>query len=401
MELLVRRKHKLIDDDSWVMLQALGSHLNDFMENGKYPGIQLMAQGTSEFSATQNTFTKEFVAAMYARILSNALTLVTPTFDPLGIMVDPLLCHLNHSCEPNAYVVMDGAQVQVRTLRELKKDEELFISYIDPTNPFARRQSELKERWFFTCGCTKCEKGTQSQEDQWAVALDDIPQNMAKTLDRPLPEGSDPGRESPNYVGDSLRERNLALLQGEVFNLYEDAQSKSDPAEAITQIDAAMTLLNQSKLWPPYRQPLPGLRDHLIVNLLAAGKHSLAWMHCARRHRHVTPKLYPQPCHPVRVVQTWQMAMLAQYLAATGVEIRSGVDMAVIAAVLIKTVHEAAKTSHGSDSAFSSSVSEKYQEVEREVLAKFGSKDVMERAVKAQEKMMVEMGTLAEDRWAD
>jgi SET and MYND domain-containing protein len=378
------------------MLQALGSHLNDFMQNGKYPGIQLMAQGTSEFSATQNTFTKEFVAAMYARILSNALTLVTPTFDPLGIMVDPLLCHLNHSCEPNAYVVMDGAQVQVRTLEGVEKDEELFISYIDPTNPFARRQSELNERWFFTCRCTKCEKGTQSQEDDWAFALNDLPQNMKEMLDRPLPEDRDPGRESANYVGESLRERNLALIQGEVFELHEDAKSKSDPAEAITQIEAAMTLLKQSKLWPPHRQPLPGLRDDLIVNLLAAGKHSLAWAHCAKRHRYITPKLYPQPYHPVRVVQTWQMAMLAQYLAGTGAEIKPGVDMAVIAAVLIKTVHEAAKTSQGAESAFSRSVSEKYEEVEKEILARFGSREVMEGAVRAQEKMMVEMGDMAE-----
>jgi hypothetical protein len=395
MELLVRRKHKLIDDDSWVMLQALDSHIDDFMQNGKYPGIELMAMGTSEFSATQNTFTKEFVAAMYARILSNALTLITPTFDPLGIMIDPLLCHVNHSCEPNTYVVMDGAQVQLRTLRDVGKDEEFYISYIDPTNPFARRQSELRERWFFTCNCSKCQKGTSSQEDEWTILLKDVPQSIKEMSDN-LTGKADLENEPANYVGDSTDERRAAVIQGEVFRLHEEAQRQPDPTEAIDTIESAFSLSTQSRLWPPHRQPLPALRDDLIVNLLAAGKHELAWTHCAKRHRYITPTLYPQPYHPVRVVQTWQMAMLAQYLASTGTEVKPGVDMAVIAAVLVKTVHEAAKTSHGAESAFSRSVSEKYMEVETEILAKYGSRDVMEEAVKAQERKMVEMGDMSQ-----
>jgi len=395
MELLVRRKHKLIDDESWIMLQALDSHIDDFMQNGKYPGIELMAMGTSEFSATQNTFTKEFVAAMYARILSNALTLITPTFDPLGILIDPLLCHANHSCEPNAYVVMDGAQVQLRTLREVKKDEELYISYIDPTNPFARRQSELQERWFFTCKCIKCQQTINSDEDEWLIRPTAMPQNIKEMADMLLGK-TDHEDEPANYVGDSAYERRAAAVQGEVFRLHEEAQRQADPAEAIETIESALRLCSQSLLWPVYRQPQPALRDNLIVNLLAAGKHELAWAHCAKRHRYITPKLYPQVYHPVRVVQTWQMAMLAQYLASTGTEVQPGVDMAVIAAVLIKAVTESAKTSHGVDSAFSRSVGEKYQEVETEILAKFGSRDVMESAVKAQERKMKEMGDMAE-----
>src|SRR4051812_47723937 len=102
MEILVRRKHGLIPDQTWEMLCRLDGHLDDFKQNGKYGGIELMAMGTSQYSWTQDTFNKEFVAAMYGRVraaynfwrvvltvckvLTNALTLITPTLDPLGIV---------------------------------------------------------------------------------------------------------------------------------------------------------------------------------------------------------------------------------------------------------------------------------------------------------------------------
>ena len=97
--------------------------------------------------------------------MSNALTLITPTLDPLGIMIDPTLCHMNHSCNPNAYIMMDGPRVSVRTLRPIKKDKEIYISYIDATNPYHRRQEELQSRWFFTCRCAQCQEKATLQED--------------------------------------------------------------------------------------------------------------------------------------------------------------------------------------------------------------------------------------------
>ena len=142
-----------------LVLCHLDSHVDDFKANGNYGGIELMAMGTSQFSATQNMFSQDFVAAMYARILSNSMTLMTPTFDPLGIVIDGLLCHLNHSCSPNTYIVMDGPQMQLRALNDIKKGEELYISYIDPMMPFIKRQTQLQSRWFFTCKCSKCSLG--------------------------------------------------------------------------------------------------------------------------------------------------------------------------------------------------------------------------------------------------
>lgn len=391
MEILVRRKNGLIDDPTWQLLCHLDSHVNDFKENGNYGGIELMAMGTSQFSATQDTFSKDFVAGMYARLLSNSLTLMTPTFDPLGIAVDALLCHLNHSCDPNTYIAMDGPQMQLRTLRDIKKDEELYISYIDPTMPFARRQSELQQRWFFACKCSKCGRGPTGPETEWAIKPDNLAAQYKTLADKQL-EQSGYAEDPASHVGDSSDERRVAALQAKAFQLYEDEQRESNPTEAIRIINEAITLCSESNLWPAHRQPLPALRDDLIVNQLAVGKYEAAWFECARRHHQVIPKLFPPMHHPLRVVQTWQMAMLAQYLASVNADVAPGADMALIAAMLINTINVTARMSHGAESAFAKSVQQKYLEVEGELLGKFGNKDAMNKAIQRQVKLLADMG---------
>ncbi|KAJ4345367.1 uncharacterized protein N0V89_011497 [Didymosphaeria variabile] len=391
MEILVRRKHGLIDDQTWQLLCHLDSHIDDFKNNGNYGGIELMAMGTSQFSATQETFNKDFVAAMYARLLSNSMTLMTPTFDPLGIVIDALLCHLNHSCDPNTYIVMDGPQMQLRALKDIKKDEELFISYIDPTMPYLRRQSKLQQRWFFECRCIKCRQGPTLQEDEWAIKPGALAQQYQKVADEEI-QRNEQEEDPASFVGDSLDERRVAALQAKAFDMYEAEQRQSDPAEAIRIIEDAIAICIKSKLWPAHRQPLPALRDDLIINMLAVGNYEGAWFECAKRHRHVIPKLYPQMHHPIRIVQTWQMAMLAQYLASAGAVLAPGADMALIAAMMINTINVTSRMSHGPDSAFARSVQQKFSEVEGELLGKFGSKDAMNAAIQRQVKLLAEMG---------
>ncbi|KAL1603609.1 hypothetical protein SLS60_005197 [Paraconiothyrium brasiliense] len=390
MEILVRRRHGLIDDQTWQLLCHLDSHVDDFKNNGNYGGIELMAMGTSQFSATQEIFNTNFVAAMYARILSNSMTLMTPTFDPLGIVIDALLCHLNHSCDPNTFIVMDGPQMQLRALKDIKEDEELLISYVDPTMPYARRQTELQERWFFECRCTKCRQGPTLQEDEWAIKPGALTHQYQKIADEEIQRNEQENLAS--FVGGSLDERRVAALQAKAFAMYEAEQRQTEPTEAIRIIEDAITLCIEPNLWPAHRQPLPALGDDLVINMLAVGNYEGAWFECAKRHRYVIPKLYPQMHHPIRVVQTWQMAMLAQYLASAGAELAPGADMALIAAMLINTISVTSRMSHGPDSAFAKSVQQKFSEVEAELLGKFGSKDAMNVAIQRQVKLLAEMG---------
>lgn len=43
-------------------------------------------------------------------------------------------------------------------LRDIRKGEELTISYIDETLPFKDRQAKLKTMYMFTCTCPKCDR---------------------------------------------------------------------------------------------------------------------------------------------------------------------------------------------------------------------------------------------------
>lgn len=104
------------------------------------------------------------------QLMINSITLVTPTFDPVGIAFDPVASLINHSCDPNSVMTFDGRSLSVRALREIAKDEELTISYIDNTNPTHRRQDELTERYFFKCECTRCTSYAESQDPREAFA---------------------------------------------------------------------------------------------------------------------------------------------------------------------------------------------------------------------------------------
>ena len=409
MEILTRRKHGLINDKSWELLLKLSPHLDDFKKNGKYGGIELMALGTSQFSWTHDTFDKDFVATMYARVcmnyvflwqllntmevLTNSMTLVTPTFDPLGIILDPTLGHLNHSCDPNAYVVMDGAEAAIRALKPIRKDEEIYISYIEATNPHSRRQSELQARWFFTCKCSKCQKGPTLSEDRWAIEPKDLAQKWKAVADNMI-ENADFPHDPANYVGDSEDEKRVAAIQGQAFQDYEDSQRITDPAEAIKKIEDGMRLCHQTGLWPVIRQPYAAFRDDLIVNMLTVDNYQVAITQCAKRYRYILPKLYTQLSHPIRVVQTWQTAMLALYLASEERLVAPGIDMPVVAYMLVMEVNHAAKSSHGENSAFAKSVMMKLGEMRTQFHSLLGEKadELLANRIPSQRKLFLAMG---------
>jgi SET and MYND domain-containing protein len=293
--------------------------------------------------------------------------------------------------------MMDGASTSLRTLRPIKKDEEIYISYIDATNPFHRRQSELKARWFFDCNCTKCEKGAVLDEDKWVQHPNTLPTKFQKIADTLL-NHEKVAQDPSNYVGDTNEDLRVAALQGKAFAEYEEAQALQHPSKIVQKIEDAMHLCHQSGLWPVHRQPYAALRDDLIVNLLSLGRYPTAWAHCAKRYKYILPKLYPVPFHPIRIVQTWQMAGLAIYLAGTPEGVGApGVNMGLIAMMLVKQVLDASALSHGKESAFAKSVGRKAEEMMEELKRSLGGRPdsaVMNAELEAQRDMLSQMGDL-------
>ncbi|GAW19973.1 hypothetical protein ANO14919_094660 [Xylariales sp. No.14919] len=73
-----------------------------------------------------------------------------------GLFMNPHLAMVNHSCIPNAFVQFISRQAVLHAYREINKDEEVEISYIDCTTHLSQRQEALKTRYQFTCECPRC-----------------------------------------------------------------------------------------------------------------------------------------------------------------------------------------------------------------------------------------------------
>src|SRR4051812_42210468 len=150
---------------------------------------------------------------------------------------------------------MDGPRLSFRALKPIAKDEEVFISYIEVTNPFARRQHELKERYFFTCKCSKCKLGPTQKEDKFIIPPSQLPAKWKETAD--IVAAHNPHfKDSPeDYVGEDADSKRVAVIQAAVFQELEEARSMSDPSEAIKKLEGVLRKCYQTKLWPVHRQP--------------------------------------------------------------------------------------------------------------------------------------------------
>lgn len=288
-------------------------------------------------------------------MLNNSLTLVTPLFDPLGLAIDPIACSANHSCSPNAVVVFSGPRISIRALVPIGKDEEVFISYIDATNPFAIRQAELKHRYHFTCACAQCLRGSNTPQDLFSKPANQLDERWSSLADEARQkQAADPQRYAPYQLGDSLPEQRLAGLQGEAFDLLAEAQRCND----IFIVTKAMALCNDTKMWPLVRQPQPALHQQSFLVNLSAGRYGLSFEDSLKLYYFIDPLLYPQEWHPVRVANKWRFAMLAQYLSSEHNDTiaqmiaQSGLYFEVVFLSLLKEVRKLLPKSHGMDGQF-------------------------------------------------
>ncbi|KAF2750933.1 SET domain-containing protein [Sporormia fimetaria CBS 119925] len=391
MEILTRRYYEKLDDQTWQLICGLSTHMDDFKKNGRFADIQLAAKSVvSDFPH----FDTNIIEEMYCRVLSNTFTLVTATFDTLGLMFDPTFAYINHSCDPNAYVVMDGPEVSLRSLRPIEKDEEIIISYIENTYPYSRRQSELKESWFFTCNCSKCAQGFKTIEDEWEIPPSKLSKEWKKKADELLAIQS-PG--DANYVGDTEDELRVAALQAEVWRICEEEQKLTEQVAAQDLITSGLQLCKSSRLWPDHRQPYHALREDLIVSMLSAGHYSAALPYCAKGYRDVLPILHPEKAHPVRVVQTWRTAKLALYLAAEP-DKDLGLDMPMVSLMLVNEVEEMVKLSHGESSSLAKLVHARWLECMGEMQRAMGdaAEWFVNEMIPKQRQAFLKMADLAE-----
>lgn len=270
---------------------------------------------------------------------------------------------------------MDGAQLSLRSYRPLKKGEEIFLSYIDVTNPFLYRQNELQTRYQFTCACTKCALGDAGSESKFS----NPPEKMSPAVSEKCKEYlqanpdalTDPSFAISTPKSDSKPNQNEALASL-LFHSLDDARSRGpDDPDKQALLLSALKLANDSAVYPATRQPYPSLRQDYFVSCLS--RPNEAFKHALKLY-FLTPKLYLEPVHPIRVVYAWTYAKLAIYLsspqsngAAAGDPALKGVDWNVVVLGLLMEVNASVGKSHGVGSGFAKTVRRKLEEVRAEI----------------------------------
>lgn len=78
----------------------------------------------------------------------------------IGAGIFAILSMFNHSCDPDVTRNFRGSKCQVRSLRTIKKGDEILDNYgvIYAVNELDQRKAKLLEQYFFDCNCMACTK---------------------------------------------------------------------------------------------------------------------------------------------------------------------------------------------------------------------------------------------------
>jgi hypothetical protein len=188
---------------------------------------------------------------------------------------------MNHSCDYNVVVGFNGSAMFVKPVRPLKKDQQLFLSYVDTTNPRDIRCQELQDRYYFDCNCTKCQLGNDAAEERYLIP-------------------------DPNPAA-------VSSAQSRAVDLKRQASAK-EPSAAILNLREALEVLQRTRVWPITRQPMASIRDELILTMLSQEYWHSAFAQSILRFMKLDPILYPYDGHPLRHLHALSLAKLAIYL---------------------------------------------------------------------------------------
>jgi hypothetical protein len=280
---------------------------------------------------------------------ANAFRITLADNTVVGLCFEPILALANHSCNPNASVMFDGRIVSLRALDSIKKDEQIFISYIDCTSSRSTRQEELKDHYFFTCKCEKCSRD-DSPYSSWQKHSHAsnpkidllIPPRGLLTFARSMPKTQSPSS--------ALERRSVS-----------SSSSKQDLKNALLS---------------PFQPPHHTLLHDLYLQHLNSSSYGSALTILLFVHLHSDPILYPQPHHPMRTIRLFTLSKLCLQLVSPDTpplpsslsieyrEIMESVDWISAAQILLILAKEGAKLSHGVESKFFRHVEGELEDVE-------------------------------------
>ena len=88
--------------------------------------------------------------------MTNAIMLRDTTGSSVIHCFDPALSLLNHSCEPNAYLFVEGKELRIRSSKPLSAGDEITFCYCGPTEPVLLRDILKYTHLIEKCCCPVC-----------------------------------------------------------------------------------------------------------------------------------------------------------------------------------------------------------------------------------------------------
>lgn len=83
-----------------------------------------------------------------------------------GVCMNIVASYFNHSCAPNVCLEIKDGFTICNVIRPIRKNEQLFISYVDEMKNKAERQMELFLRYHIYCTCDRCKLPFESSNTE-------------------------------------------------------------------------------------------------------------------------------------------------------------------------------------------------------------------------------------------
>lgn len=152
----------------------LMTHYNQIRDDIKR--INYFEMICKRFNSCDIDFDYEQLFVLFCKLCINSFSILNEDLNEVGTALYISASVFNHSCQPNAGPVFDGIDLQIRALKDIDSNEEIFINYIDLKMNRTDRQLKLYEQYYFSCNCVKCE----------TLSDYDIDYELLKHLDKQL-----------------------------------------------------------------------------------------------------------------------------------------------------------------------------------------------------------------------
>jgi hypothetical protein len=308
-----------------------------------------------------------------AQVNCNTISLTSALDDvSLGLGFDNIVCSANHSCDPNLVVFFNQPTLLLRALKPIRKGDELFIKYVDTTNPFSVRQAELSKQYLFSCRCPKCRKGATHAEDLLLKPASELKPDFVTAADNLVKRHS--AQLSNFFIPATPAEaqRRVSAIQAEAFAVSGTTfdYQKGNTNASLAEVKDALKLTLNSGLWSYTRQPVPHLLRQLLVHYMSTGEVYRAWRIGAKRHFECAPVLFPQSFYPDRVIDCWTMANVTKSLcdnpATREIYVetkKGGLDLQIVFLGFMLELNDNMGRSYGWESPFGRVVGAAYKQV--------------------------------------